>query len=367
MRIKNMRKVFNFSAGPAMLPEEVLLQAQAEMLDWQGTGMSIMELGHRGEEFKIIAEQAEADLRELMAIPKNYQVLFLAGGATTQFSMVPMNLFNGKNTADYLDTGIWSKKAIDEASRYGIVNIAAQTEKRDGLFYIPEQSTWSLNPEAAYVHFTPNETIEGIEFHWVPKTGDVPLVADMTSMILSKPVNVNDYGIIYAGTQKNVGQAGLNIAIVREDLLKDPLPGTPTLYNYKIMAENNSFYNTPPTYAWYISGLVLNWMKRHGGVKAFAELNQRKSAKLYSYIDANKDFYINSVNPNCRSIMNIPFSLIRSELTDSFLELAQEAGLKNLKGHRIVGGMRASMYNAMPEAGVDALIEFMKEFMRKNG
>jgi phosphoserine aminotransferase len=217
------------------------------------------------------------------------------------------------------------------------------------------------------VHITPNETIEGVELHWVPKTGDVPLVADMTSMILSKPLNVRDYGVIYAGAQKNVGQAGITIVIIREDLLQDPLPGTPTMYNYKIQAEHKSFYNTPPTYAWYMSGLVLNWMKRHGGVKAFAELNQRKAKKMYSFIDTHTDFYINSVRPDCRSIMNVPFSLVRADLTDSFLELAQESGLTNLKGHRIVGGMRASMYNAMPEAGVDALLQFMKEFMQANG
>lgn len=362
-----MRRVFNFSAGPAMLPEEVLMQAQAEMLDWHGTGMSIMEMGHRGPEFKIVAEQAEADLRELLSIPNDYRVLFLAGGATTQFAMVPMNLLAEKETADYFDTGIWSKKAIDEASRYGVVNIVAKTEERDGLFRIPEASHWTLNPNAAYVHYTPNETIEGVEFHNVPQTGNVPLVADMTSVILSKPINVRDYGIIYAGAQKNVGQAGINIVIIREDLLKDPLPTTPTLYNYKVMAEHESFYNTPPTYAWYISSLVLGWMKRQGGVKAFAELNQRKANKLYSFIDTHKDFYINRVHPEYRSIMNVPFSLVRSEATDSFLQLAQEAGLTNLKGHRIVGGMRASMYNAMPEEGVDALIDFMKEFMRKNG
>ncbi len=362
-----MRKVYNFSAGPAMLPEEVLLQAQAEMLDWHGTGMSIMELGHRGPEFKVVAEQAEADLRELMNIPEEYHVLFLAGGATVQFAMVPINLFNGKRTADYIDTGIWSKKAIDEAKRYGSVNIAAKTEKMDGLAYIPAQSEWTLNPDAAYVHFTPNETIEGIEFHWVPKTGQVPLVADMTSMILSKPIDVRDYGIIYAGVQKNIGQAGLNIVIIHDDLIQDPLPGTPTLYSYKVQAENKSFYNTPPTYSWYIAGLVLAWMKRHGGVKAFAELNQRKAKKLYSYIDSHNGFYVNNVHPDCRSIMNVPFNLVNTDLNETFLEEAAKAHLTNLKGHRLSGGVRASMYNAMPEAGTDALIDFMKEFARKYG
>jgi phosphoserine aminotransferase len=264
-----MRKVFNFSAGPAMLPEEVLLEAQAEMLDWHGTGMSIMELGHRGQEFKVVADQSEADLRELMEIPDNYHVLFLSGGATTQFAMVPINLFNGKKAADYIDTGIWSKKAIDEAKRYGTINIASKTEIHNGIISIPQQSTWTLNPDAAYVHYTPNETIEGIEFHWVPETGEVPLIADMTSMILSRPVNVNDFGIIYAGAQKNLGQAGINIVIIHDDLIHDPLPGTPTLYSYKVQTENKSFYNTPPTYSWYITGLVLAWMKKKGGIIFF--------------------------------------------------------------------------------------------------
>jgi phosphoserine aminotransferase len=364
---KNMRKVFNFSAGPAMLPEEVLLQAQAEMLDWQSTGMSIMELGHRGPEFKIVAEQAEADLRELMDIPKNYHVLFVAGGATTQFAMVPLNLLKGKRIADYVDTGIWSKKAIDEASCYGSINVVTKTAKHEGLFYIPSQSEWSLNPEASYLHFTPNETIEGIEFHWLPQTGNVPLVADMTSMILSRPINVRDYGVIYAGAQKNIGQAGISVVIVRDDLVTDPLPGTPTLYNYKIQAEHHSFYNTPPTYSWYIAGLVLAWMKRKGGVKVFSEMNQRKAKKLYSFIDTHKDFYVNNVRPDCRSIMNVPFNIVNETLNETFLEMAEQAGLTNLKGHRIAGGMRASMYNAMPEEGVDALIDFMKEFMRIRG
>lgn len=362
-----MRKVYNFNAGPAMLPEEVLLQAQSEMLDWHGTGMSIMEIGHRGAEFKVIAEETEADLRELMDIPNDYHVLFLPGGATAQFAMIPINLFDGKRTADYVDTGIWSKKAIDEAKRFGTINIAAKTEKKDDLFYIPQQSEWNLNPDAAYLHYTPNETIEGLQFHWVPKTGKVPLVADMTSMILSQPINVREYGVIYAGAQKNVGQAGICLAIIHNDLIRDPLPGTPTLYTYKIHAEHKSFYNTPPTYSWYIAGLVLAWMKRQGGIKAFSELNERKAKKLYAYIDANKDFYINNVAPDSRSIMNVPFNLVDTDLTEKFLELSTAANLTNLKGHRLSGGIRASLYNAMPEAGVDALLEFMKEFKRKFG
>lgn len=359
-----MRRVFNFNAGPAMLPEEVLLQAQAEMLDWQGTGMSIMEIGHRGPEFKEVAEQAEADLRELMSIPKNYQVLFFAGGASTQFAMVPLNLMGLHKVADYVDTGIWSKKAIDEAKRYGHVNIAAKTGVSHSLAHVPLPDSWSLNPEASYVHYTENETIEGVEFHEIPDTGKVPLVADMTSSILSKPIDVSRFGVIYAGAQKNIGQAGITVAIVRDDLIQEAMPGTPTLYSYKIAAENKSFYNTPPTYAWYIAGLVFAWMKRKGGVDYFAKLNRRKAEKLYGYIDAHKDFYINSVHPNSRSIMNVPFNLTKAQLTDEFLHSATEAGLTNLKGHRLAGGIRASMYNAMPEEGVDALIDFMDHFAK---
>lgn len=362
-----MRKVYNFSAGPGMLPEEVLLQAQAEMLDWQGTGMSIMELGHRGPEFKVVAEQAEADLRELMNIPSNYHVMFIPGGASAQFAMIPINLFAKNNNADYIDTGIWSKKAMAEAERYGKVNLAAQLEKQNDLMCIPSQDKWSLNPNAAYVHYTPNETIEGVQFHTVPDTGKVPLVADMSSMILSQPVDVTKFGIIYAGAQKNIGQAGITVVIVRDDLIQEPLPHTPTLYMYKVHAENKSFYNTPPTYAWYIAGLTLAWLKRKGGVKAFTEINQRKAKKLYSMIDSHKEFYSNPVHPDFRSIMNVPFNLKTAELSDKFLREAEEAGLTNLKGHRLAGGVRASIYNAMPEEGVDALVDFMKEFAKKNG
>ncbi len=362
-----MKRVFNFSAGPAMLPEEVLLKAQAEMLDWRGMGMSIMELGHRGPEFKEVAEQAEADLRELMSIPDHYHVLFLPGGASTQFSMVPLNLMVDKKTADYIDTGIWSKKAIDEAKQYGHVNIAAHAEISHSQLHVPPEKHWSLNPEAAYVHYTPNETIEGLEFHWVPHTGNVPLVADMTSYILSKPMDVNQFGVIYAGAQKNIGQAGITIVIIRDDLIRDAMPGTPTLYSYKVLAENKSFYNTPPTYAWYISGLIFAWMKRKGGVEVFAKANKRKAEKLYGCIDQHKDFYINSVHPDSRSIMNVPFSLTRADLTEPFLEAANENGLTNLRGHRLAGGVRASIYNAMPEEGVDALVDFMRDFARKYG
>lgn len=364
---KAMRNVYNFNAGPAMLPEEVLLQAQEEMLNWHDTGMSIMEIGHRGPEFKVVADQAEADLRELMAIPKHYHVFFLSGGASTQFAMVPLNLFNQSTTADYVDTGVWSKKAIAEASRYGHVNVAAKTVHRDHLAYIPTQDTWTLNPHANYVHYTPNETIDGLEFQWVPQTGKVPLVADMTSMILSRPIDVNQFGIIYAGAQKNIGQAGLCVVIMREDLIKDPLPNTPTLYSYKLHAEHHSFYNTPPTYAWYIAGLVLAWMKRQGGVNYFYELNQRKAKKLYDLINSQSDFYQCRIHPDCRSMMNVMFYLTDEKLTPIFLDEALKLGLANLRGHRVSGGVRASIYNAMPEKGVDILADFMRDFSRRYG
>jgi len=363
----NMRKVYNFSAGPAMLPEEVLRSAQAEMLDWHGTGMSIMELGHRGNDFKQMAEQAEADLRELMAIPKNYHVLFLAGGASAQFAMVPLNLFGDKLSADYIDTGIWSKKAIDEAKRYGTINVAASLQQSDDFLKIPHQIYWKLNNEACYVHYTPNETIEGVEFNWVPQTGSVPLVADMSSMILSRPINVKQYGIIYAGAQKNMGQAGITIVIIRDDLIKEPLPRTPSLYSYQLHATHHSFYNTPPTYSWYITGLVLAWMKRRGGVDHFYEVNQRKAKKLYDMIDQSAGFYFSYIEPECRSMMNVVFNIKDEKLTPVFLEETFQAGLTNLRGHRVVGGIRASIYNAMPELGVNILIDFMQDFSRRHG
>lgn len=364
---EKMRKVYNFSAGPAMLPEEVLRIAQEEMLDWHGTGMSIMELGHRGPQFKIVAEQAEADLRELLSIPDHYHVLFLPGGASAQFAMVPINLFSKNKKADYIDTGIWSKKAIDEAKRYGDIQIAATLHIEKDVVRIPHQNKWSLSPDAAYVHYTPNETIEGVEFHWIPKTGNVPLVADMSSSILSRPIDISQFGIIYAGAQKNIGQAGITIVIIRDDLVHAALPGTPTLYQYKIHAENKSFYNTPPTFSWYIAGLTLAWMKRQGGVKHFGEVNRRKAEKLYHFIDTHHAFYNNSVHPECRSIMNVPFNLANANLTEAFLSEATNAGLTNLKGHRLSGGVRASIYNAMPESGVDALIDFMNDFANRNG
>lgn len=359
-----MSRKFNFSAGPAMLPEEVLKKAASELTEWQGSGMSVMEMSHRGKEFMSIAEKAEADLRELMNIPDNYKVLFLQGGASSQFAMVPMNLLRGKSTADYINTGSWSKKAIAEAKRYCDVNVAATSESSK-FTTIPPRSEWALNADAAYVHYTPNETIGGVEFHSIPDTGDVPLVADMSSTILSRPVDVSRYGIIYAGAQKNIGPAGLTIVIIREDLMGKELSGTPTMFSYATMAKAGSMYNTPPTYGWYIAGLVFEWIKEKGGLEAMAELNKRKADKLYAAIDG-PDFYNNPVGAAWRSWMNIPFTLANPELDGTFLDQAKDAGLLTLKGHRSVGGMRASIYNAMPEEGVDALISFMKDFEKKN-
>ncbi|MES9899902.1 MAG: 3-phosphoserine/phosphohydroxythreonine transaminase [Sedimenticola sp.] len=359
-----MSRTYNFSAGPAALPEEVLKQAQEEMLDWQGCGMSVMEMSHRGKEFMSIAAQAETDLRDLLAIPSNYKVMFLQGGASSQFSMVPMNLLGGKKGADYINTGSWSKKAIAEAKRYCEVNIAGASP--DGVFTVPSQDQLQLNADAAYVHYTPNETIQGIEFPYVPETGDVPLVADFSSTIISRPVDVSKYGIIYAGAQKNIGPAGLTVAIVREDLIGDAIEGTPAMFTYSTLSGADSMYNTPPTYSWYLAGLVFQWLKRNGGLEGIAEINQRKAAKLYSAIDSS-DFYANPVDINCRSWMNVPFTLADSALDGTFLEGAKEVGLVTLKGHRSVGGMRASIYNAMPEAGIQTLVDFMADFEKRHG
>ena len=361
-----MTRIFNFSAGPAVLPEEVLKQAKEELLDWHGSGMSVMEMSHRGKEFIAIAEKAEADLRELMNIPANYKVLFLQGGASAQFAMVPMNLLRGKKSADYINTGEWSKKAIKEAKKFGGVNVAATSEATN-FSTVPPQKDWKLDPDAAYLHYTPNETIGGVEFNFVPQTGNVPLVADMSSTILSRPVDVTKYGLIYAGAQKNIGPAGLTIVIVREDLIGGATANTPSMFDYKIHAENASMYNTPSTYAWYIAGLVFDWLKKKGGLKGMAEINQRKAEKLYAFIDASGGFYKNPVEKHSRSWMNVPFTLKDAALDEPFLKGTKAAGLVQLKGHRSVGGMRASIYNAMPEAGVDALIAYMRDFMNKNG
>lgn len=363
-----MKKIYNFCAGPAMLPEAVMQEAQAEFLNWHGTGMSAMELGHREKEFKAIAEKSESDLRQLLNIPDNYHVLFLAGGASHQFSMVPLNLFFAESSAesvknaDYVNTGIWSQKAIDEGKRYGQINQVTSISK-ESLRQIPAQTQWNSNPQATYLHYTPNETIDGIEFHWVPETGSVPLVADMSSTFLSRPIDVNRFGIIYAGAQKNIGPAGLTLVIIRDDLVKNVAPHIPILYQYNAHVKNKSMYNTPPTYSWYIAGLVFAWLRREGGLTAMAEKNKRKSQKFYQYLDS-QDFYHNSVHPSCRSWMNIPFGLIDESRNEAFLQEARQEGLVNLMGHRSVGGMRASFYNAMPEAGIDALIDFMKSFVK---
>jgi len=360
-----MHRVFNFSAGPAVLPEPVLEQASAEMLDWHGSGMSVMEMSHRGKEFMSIYTQAEADLRELLAIPANYKVLFLQGGAAAQFSVVPMNLLRGKDRADYVLTGYWSKKAITEAKRYCKVNIAASSE--DAKFtYAPGQEKWKLDPGAAYVHMTSNETIEGVEFHWIPDTGDVPLVADASSHILSRPFDVSRFGLIYAGAQKNVGPAGLAIIIVREDLIGQAAAFTPTVFDYKVQAEAESMINTPATYAIYMAGLVFQWLKKLGGLANMEALNVAKAKLLYDYLDQT-EFYYSPVAKSDRSRMNVPFRLRNDKLDAEFLKLAERAGLTQLKGHRAVGGMRASIYNAMPQAGVQALVGFMQEFERNHG
>ena len=358
-----MSRVYNFSAGPACIPEEVLKHAQEEMLDWQGTGMSVMEMSHRGKPYMSIAAKAEADFREIMNIPENYKVLFMQGGASTQFAAVPINLMGSNKKADYILTGQWSKKAISEAKLYGDINIAASSE--DSKFTtVPKQSEWNLSDDAAYLHYTPNETIVGVEFPFLPET-DVPLVADMSSNILSKEIDVSKYGIIYAGAQKNIGCAGLTIVIVRDDLIGNCIERMPTMLDYKIMADNDSMYNTPATYSWYIAGLVFDRIKRNGGIKALEEINRRKAGKLYAAIDESS-FYSNPVDIDCRSLMNVPFILGDAALDSSFLEGATKVGLTTLKGHRSVGGMRASIYNSMPEAGVDALIEYMKDFEKNN-
>ncbi len=360
-----MTRIYNFSAGPAVLPEPVLAQAAEEMLDWHGSGMSVMEMSHRGKEFIAIHAQAEADLRDLLAIPKNYKVLFLQGGAAAQFAIVPMNLLRGKAGADYVNTGQWSKKAISEAKRYCKVNIAASSEAANYTF-APKQSEWRLDPDAAYVHYTSNETIGGVEFQWVPQTGDVPLVADMSSHILSRPLDVSRFGVIYAGAQKNIGPAGLTIVIVRDDLLGHAEPITPAVFDYKVQAESDSMINTPPTYAIYIAGLVFQWLKNLGGLKEMERTNMAKAALVYDYLDQT-EFYHSPVAKDDRSRMNIPFTLRNSGLDAAFLKAAESNGLTQLKGHRSVGGMRASIYNAMPVEGVRALIGFMQEFEKNNG
>jgi len=357
--------VYNFSPGPAVLPREVLEQARDELLDWRGGGMSVMEVSHRGKAFVACAAEAEADLRELLAIPPGYKVLFMQGGATLQFAAIPLNLSSADSVVDCVITGHWSKKASAEVPRYCRANIAADAA---GSSYcdIPPQSAWRLTPGAAYLHYTPNETIGGVEFPFVPDV-TAPLVADMSSTILSRPIDVGRFGLIYAGAQKNIGPAGLCVVIVREDLLGRARANTPSVLDYKLVADDNSMLNTPPTFAWYFAGLVFKWLKRQGGLGRMREINQAKAASLYQAIDGSGGFYRNPVAPACRSWMNVPFTLAKPELDKTFIAEARAAGLVNLEGHRSVGGMRASLYNALPPAGVATLVEFMREFARRNG
>jgi len=360
-----MTRVFNFSAGPAALPETVLRQAAEEMLDWHGCGMSVMEMSHRGKEFMAIAAEAEALLRDLLAVPAGYKVLFMQGGAIAENAIVPMNLLRGHASADYIDTGEWSKKSIKEAKKYAKVNIAASAAD-SGYTTIPDRQAWKLDPDAAYVHICSNETIGGVEFHFTPDVGGVPLVADMSSDILSRPVDVSRYGLIYGGAQKNIGPAGLTIVIVREDLLGQAVPATPSAFDYKTVADNDSMYNTPPTYAIYIAGLVFKWLQAQGGLAAMEAKNRAKAALLYDYLDTT-GFYRAPVARDCRSLMNVPFKLKDEALDAAFLKGAEARGMVQLKGHRSVGGMRASIYNAMPVEGVTALVAYMKEFEAQHG
>jgi phosphoserine aminotransferase len=356
-------RVYNFSPGPAALPLDVLEQARDELLDWKHGGMSVMEISHRGKAFMEVAAQAEADLRELMAIPDDYHVLFQQGGATAQFALVPMNLTSASATVDYINTGHWSAKAISEARRYCRVHVAADA----GGAYLraPRQDEIMQSEYAAYLHYTPNETIGGVEFDYVPVTGDRPLIADMSSSILSRPIDVSKFGLIYAGAQKNIGPSGLVVVIVRKELVGRARSGTPSVFDYQAVADHHSMLNTPATFSWYMAGLVFKWLKRNGGIAAMGERNRIKAQKLYAAIDGSQ-FYRNSVAADSRSRMNVTFSLAAPELDGLFLEHAARAGLENLKGHRVHGGMRASLYNAMPQEGVDALIAFMSEFEQRH-
>ncbi|MDP2745213.1 3-phosphoserine/phosphohydroxythreonine transaminase [Pseudomonas sp.] len=359
------KRAFNFCAGPAALPEAVLQRAQAELLDWQGKGLSVMEMSHRSDEYTAIAEKAEQDLRDLMEIPSDYKVLFLQGGAIAENAIVPMNLLRGRTVADYVNTGEWSKKSIKEAKKYCAVNVAASGEDR-GFTYIPARETWKLSKDAGYVHICSNETIGGIEYHWTPDTGDVPLVADMSSHILSRAVDVARYGLIYAGAQKNIGPAGLTIVIVRDDLIGQALPITPSAFDYKQQADSDSMLNTPPTYAVYIAGLVFKWLKEQGGLAQIEKHNIGKAKLLYDYLDQSR-FFVSPVDRQDRSRMNVPFKLTNEALDEEFLKGAKQRAMVQLKGHRSVGGMRASIYNAMPIEGVKALVEYMREFEAKHG
>lgn len=359
-----MDRVYNFSAGPSMLPEEVLRKAQEELVIYRDTGMSVMEMSHRSKAYQDIIDEVEALLREIMNIPENYKVLFLQGGASSQFAMVPLNLFRNSKKADYVKTGLWAKKAIAEASRYGTVHVVASSE--DATFnYIPELDKSTFSPDADYFYITTNNTIYGTRYIELPDTGDVPLVADMSSNILSEVYDVSKFGVIFAGAQKNMGPAGLTVVIIREDLIGNAMDITPTMFNYQIHADNGSMYNTPPTYSIYIAKLVFEWIKNMGGVSAMQKINEEKAGLLYDFLD-NSNFFKGTVVPKYRSLMNIPFVSPSPELDAKFIKEATAQGLVNLKGHRTVGGMRASIYNAMPVEGVKTLVEFMKKFEMEN-
>ncbi|MDP2180242.1 3-phosphoserine/phosphohydroxythreonine transaminase [Methylicorpusculum sp.] len=360
-----MKRIYNFSAGPSILPEAVLKQAQEDMLDWQGTGMSVMEMSHRGKHFSAIAAELEADLRELMGIPDNYKVLFMQGGATGQFSFIPMNILRGNTKACYVNTGAWSTKAIKDAGRFCEVIVSA-TSEHGGFKTIPDPSNWTIDTDAAYLHYTSNETIHGVEFPFVPDSKGLPLVSDMSSNILSRPVDVSQFGLIYAGTQKNMGPAGVTVVIVRDDLIGTVDKKLPDVFNYAVQDKDKSMLNTPASYNWYLVGLVLKWLKSLGGIAAVESKNRAKSARLYQAIDQSS-LFSNPVDPAYRSRMNVPFILSNPDLDKTFLAEAEAKGLAELKGHRSVGGMRASIYNAMPDEGVDALIDFMKTFEKTHG
>lgn len=359
-------RVFNFAAGPATLPLPVLEQAQRELTDWRGGGMSVMEISHRSKAFVALAAEAEQDLRDLLAVPANYKVLFLQGGASGMFSAIPQNLTAEGDTVDYVNTGAWSKKGISEAKKYCKVNVVADG-KDSNYFAIPPEATWAATAGAKYLHYTPNETIAGLEFPFVPTRADgVPLVADFSSTILSRPIDVSKFGLIYAGAQKNIGPSGLVIVIVREDLIGKARTSTPSVWDFAQMAADGSMSNTPPTFSWYIAGLVFKWLKAEGGLKAVGERNGAKARRLYDYID-NSGFYANPIEKASRSWMNVPFTLAKPELEKAFATESQAAGLTNLEGHRSVGGMRASIYNAMSLEGVEALVAFMQDFARRHG
>ncbi len=362
--LKKLARIFNFSAGPAALPEAVLERAREEMLDYQGSGMSVMEMSHRSKTFVAIAEQAEADFRELLNVSDDYHVLFLQGGATTQFAAIPLNLTAAGDTVDYVDTGSWSKKAIKEAGKYCSVNVVASSAETN-YDRIPGPARWQLSADARYLHICSNETIGGVQFHNLPDT-EVPLVADMSSDFLSRPMNVDQFALIYGGAQKNIGPAGLTVVVVRKDLCGNARPETPTPLDYAVQADADSMSNTPPTYGWYLAGLVFAWLKDLGGLEAIDAINRRKAGKLYAAID-NSNFYHSPVDPAVRSHMNVPFTMPDAELDAKFVAGAEERGLSGLKGHRSVGGMRASIYNAVPEAAIDALVEYMHEFENEHG